>query len=484
MIKPTKAVLFYLIGAAMIGILAACGEQQQEPQPEKKTPLQAVKKPQKKSGDILARPTYAPPPRSGSSFASTTPAETTQQAEVPREEVEADTLQPISAEEASARTEIRKSKRSTWQLQTAIPAGSVADQIQKSVKSAGDSRYVWTPQPVQESLELFRVPDIKLSPDSSLLIFVETIGEARGPFGTRLIMMSTGNWQILNILEFRERFFRKIAFVPGTTKIAALCIEQPECAQKQGFACIDLLTGKEERFQQIDPGIGDTAFLVDNNQNLIVSHPKREVLIILPLASKDHREISVCASNAIATISPDGKEIAVLKPQQGKIIEVFRTADWLPSATVDLADTTNVAGFHFARGNKSFFLCGDPSFSAGSVFVRAGKTTTLDGVSSGKVIFKNNGKKIYHLTETGNEIQVIDGVSGAQLRTIEVNKAEPGFRRSRPGKVTHLFYIPACDGLAMFDNKGNFFLVPAEPQESSRGKNDERAIIFQGQFDD
>ena len=89
------------------------------------------------------------------------------------------------------------------------------------------------------------------------------------------------------------------------------------------------------------------------------------------------------------------------------------------------------------------------------------------------------GKKIYHLTDTGNEIRVIDGITGAEQRTIEVNRAEPHFRKSKPGKVTHLFYIPSCKGLAMFDSNGNLFLIPAERQGTEKGKNDERAIIFQ-----
>ena len=31
----------------------------------------------------------------------------------------------------------------------------------------------------------------------------------------------------------------------------------------------------------------------------------------------------------------------------------------------------------------------------------------------------------------------------------------------------------------MFDSNGNFFLIPAERQETEKEKNDERAIIFQ-----
>ena len=35
------------------------------------------------------------------------------------------------------------------------------------------------------------------------------------------------------------------------------------------------------------------------------------------------------------------------------------------------------------------------------------------------------------------------------------------------------------DPFAMFDSNGNFFLIPAERQETEKEKNDERAIIFQ-----
>lgn len=478
MIKPVKTVFFYLAGIALISFLGACGEPEPAKQPVKKQPVQKkkVKKQRKEYVDILERPAYIPQASTGDSTGTMErPQEEKQTAEVKSE-----VLQPISSSEAAARTQIRKNRRSTWKIQRSIPANSLAAQIKKNSNTAKNTSYVWTPQPVQGSLELFRIPDIQLSPDSSLLVFIETIGEAQGPFGTRLILMSTSSWQVLNILEFRDRFFKKIAFIPGTTKIAALCIAQEECNQKQGFACLDLLNGKEERFQQIEPGIGDTAFLVDKNQNLIVSHPQRSVLIVLPLNGKGHHEINVSDPNSLAVLSEDSNELAVLKPQHGKRIEIFRTADWLPAATVELTETTNAAKFHFARGDKAFFICGDPSYSSSSLLVRAGKTTELNEVSSGNAVFTDHGKKIHHLSDTGNRIHVIDGVSGAELRSLEIDKVQPGFKKAKPGKVTHLFYIPACDGLAMFDDRANLFLITAEPQKTEKGFQDERAIIFQG----
>lgn len=466
-----------LTGLSLTGIFTACGEASEENKPAPQQQVRKEKKKKREAIDIFAEPERRAPiaaPAFDNPTMSTGRAET-----MPPAEVESEILQPISSGEADNRTQIRQSKRSVWQVRTQIPAGSFAESIVQNAQLPENSRYLWVPQPVQGSLLLFRVPDVKLSPDASVLVFLETLGEAQGPFGSRLILMSTNNWQVLNILEIRNRYFEKFEFIPGTTKIAALCIAQKACRQAQGFACIDLLTGKEERFQQIDPGIGDVAFLVDSRKNLIVSHPERQAIIVLPLETEGHQEIRVESANSMVAMSNDGTELAVLNPKHGRKIEIFRTSDWLPAATVSLSETLNAKKFHFARGKKSFLICGDPSFSSGSMLVRAGKSISLDGTSSGRALFTENGKKIYHLTDTGNEIRVIDGITGAEQRTIEVNRAEPHFRKSKPGKVTHLFYIPSCKGLAMFDSNGNLFLIPAERQGTEKGKNDERAIIFQ-----
>ena len=475
MIRTVRNTFAYLAAIALCGIFTACGEQEQPPEQQPVTATQKkVERQQEPEStgsifdrtDDLEKHTFTPSARIATQTA----------------ELQAESLRPISKDANAAKMEIRRVKNSSWEIQSAIPSASLADQLQKSVQLPENQCFVWTPQLVS-GFSRFRIPDIKLSHDSSLLIFLETMGESDGPFGSRLILMSTSNWQVLNILEFRERYFEKFEFIPGSTKIAALCLEQKNTKQKQGFACFDLLTGKEERFQQIDPGIGDTTFLVDRNQNLIVSHPNRAELIVLPLEKTENHTINVASANALAAISPDGKELAVLNPEYGKSIEIFRTSDWLPATTVNVTKTTRAAAFHFTPGKNAFFICGDPDYAANSTFIRADGTTSQDEeVSAGRIIFTNGGKMIYHLTRNENRIDVLDSVTGTKMRTIEVNRTRPNFRRSRPGQVTHLFYIPSCNGLAMFDSNGHFFLVSAEPVKNAKGQNDERAIIFQQQM--
>lgn len=479
MIRSVRNTFACLAAIALCGIFTGCGEQPQQPPVEKKQ----TKTENTRKTDSVESTFDRTAELENYNFSSD--RRSPEEPETPVEDVVSETLQPVSTTEAATQTEIRRDKRSVWKIESAIPASSIAAQVQKNTQLAPGKSFVWTPQPVKgNNLSLFRVPDIKLSTDTSLLVFLETMGEASGPFGSRLILMSTSNWKVLNILEFRNRYFKKFEFIPGTTKIAALCLEQKKAGQKQGFACFDLLTGQEERFQQIDPGIGDTTFLTDRNKNLIVSHPKRAELIVLPLENTSKQTIEVASANAIATLSPDGKQLAVLSPEHGKRIEIFRTSDWLPVSTVDLTETTNAASFHFIPGNKSFFICGNPAYSSGSTLTRAGKTTSLEGLSSGKVNFADNGKMICHLTRDDNKIDVLDNVTGTRIRTIEVNKAKPNFRKSRPGEITHCFYIPSCKGMAMFDDKGHFFLISLEPPENAKGQYHERAIIFQQSVED
>ncbi len=435
MIKHAKTALAYLTGIALCGIFAACGEEPQPPPAEEEQTQKKEIHPRRPVSSTFDRTADL-----DKYTASVRNLSENNDEQTSPERVMAEALRPVSETEAAAKTEILRNKRSSWEIKSAIPAGSFADTILKNTQQPAGKSFVWTPQPVRgDSLTLFRVPDIKLSPDSSLLVFLETMGDASGPYGSRLILMSTSSWQVLNILEFRDRYFEKFEFIPGTTKIAALCLEQKKSGQKQGFAWFDLITGKEERFQQVDPGIGNTAFLADRNQNLIVSHPKRRELLVLFPEKTAVQTIDAAAANAIATLSPDGMELAVLDPEHGQLVEIFRTADWLPASTVNITRTTNAAAFHFTTGNKSFFICGNPDYSAFSTIVRAGRTTALEEPTYGKIVFSPGRKTIYHLTQDSNRIDVLNSL-GTKMRSIEVNQARPRLRKKKPGQVTHLFY--------------------------------------------
>lgn len=480
MIRTVKNTFAFMTAIALCGVFSACGEEQSQPQQsaEKKQPPQQEQQESSSASSTFSRTTDL-------SHYSSLPAEHSDKStEMQTAEVKAESLQPVPTDVAAAQTKIRRNNRSTWKITGTIAEDSLAGQVRKNTVLPEGKCFVWTPQPVSgNNLAPFRVPDIKLSPDSSLLVFLETLGETSGPYGSRLILMSTSTWQVLNVLEFRDRYFEKFEFIPGTTKIAALCLAQNRAGQKRGFACFDLLTGTEEHFQQVDPGIGNTTFLVDSNQNLIVSHPKRPALLVLPFKKSKSNEIRVAAPNSLATLSTDGKELAVLTPKHGKSIEIFRTSDWVPVSTQELTETTNASSFYFAHNPGEFFICGDPDYSSSSTFVRKDNTAALAGVSSGRVILTDGGKKIFHLLRDENKIEVLDGITRAELQTIEINKAKPSFRKSKPGQVTHLFYIPSCNGLAMFDDKGHFFLIPAESTEKAKGQYYERAIIFQQQME-
>lgn len=391
-----------------------------------------------------------------------------------------DTVHRVTEAEAQSRSLIRQPKKTSWQVRTATPSESLAGKLTAAGRQDG-TRLIWTPQVVSGSLALIRIPAVGISPDSSLVVFLETTGSPEGPFGSRLILVSAYDWSVINVLEIPNRYLSKFVFLPGTTKIAALCLEQEQCKQDQGFVCIDLQTGQEERFQQVDPGIGDSTFLADMNQNLIVSHPTRPELIVLPLANSERRVVKVSAPGVVTALSPDGREIAVIAPAHAGKIEIFRTADWLPSATVSLQETTRVAKLFFLRGSKAFLLCGDPAFSAKSLLVRNGQTVEIEGFASGLAVVADGGKKIYHLDGTNNNISEIDAANGMTQRVILTNRAEPRFSKPGPGpgRVQHFFHVPSCNGLTMLDNHGNFFMIPAQRSADHKGKYDERAIIFQ-----
>ncbi len=96
------------------------------------------------------------------------------------------------------------------------PAGTLAAKLASSTE-----KIMWTPKWYFEGVGGVKLPGICLSPDSSVVAIVETTGTDKGPNGSRIVLMSTYNWQVLKIHDFQENKLTKICFLPDGNEMAA-----------------------------------------------------------------------------------------------------------------------------------------------------------------------------------------------------------------------------------------------------------------------
>ncbi len=391
-------------------------------------------------------------------------------------QVTQDHIHRMTETEAEAANPIRRRSSSEWEIRSVAEKNPGAmSELLKDPAAPEGTRLVWQPQEMPTLLSPVRLPDAQISPDSSVIAFVETTGAAEGPFGSRLILMNTADWTILRIIDIPGRRIGKIVWIPGTAKIAAVCHAQPELEQQNGLAVFDLQSGKETGFIRIPEGMGDTAFLADSRQRIILSHPTLPELVLIPaddLVSAKPAVIHTEQPNAVAALSPDGKYLAVVPAENGKRISVYKTADLQPLSTSELKNAPSLHCLFFLGGIDRFYLCG--KMMQESAILRNGQSRKLEGVTAGIGLAEPDGNTVYHAQVNGNRISVIDVRSGAERRCIETNKAEP--RLKKPGTIAELFLIPAIRGLAVLDTQGNFYLLSIG---QGKGKYGERAVIFQ-----
>lgn len=136
----------------------------------------------------------------------------------------------------------------------------------------------WTPSPDRSrSTGGAMVLDAAVSPDESALILLERTGVEPGPFGARLIVFNLHNGEIVNALEFNDRTFKRIALLPGSTRILALQAAQKELDCPEKLLLIESSTG--EIAAESPPVAGAVSGLAVAGKKILMSLPgSREVL--------------------------------------------------------------------------------------------------------------------------------------------------------------------------------------------------------------
>ncbi len=460
--------------ALAVMILAACGENEQQPVPVETAGTPAPAAPVKKTKADFSKavdPEFAMLRRFDS-------ADDTSEQKAVKPEVKVSSNHILRTPAGSGdRAEIRQRRSSEWVPRSIAPAGSLAAFFSEK----RTEKIIWNPEISGGSLDMTRVTDCKISPDSSVIAFVETTGDSDGPYGSRIILLDTYSWLILKVIEIPGRWIEKITFDPGNPGvIAALCRKQKELEQPIGVAVFDLKDGLEKTFEHIT-GIlsGEYAFaIVDGKLFVSLTEKGGVVVLSMPSLRADSRTTVYAASptgSPVLAVSGNGKLFAIASRNSRKI-RIYKTSDLMQLSTVDMPVSRYIPNqLHFVNNDSDLLVCAEDPAPVENYLLAGGSSYKLDGASAGIAVLTPDQKYAYCLMRNEPVIRIIDTATRAETGSINYKKAEPRPNNPDIGKPKFIFYLKHLDCVAVFDRNGYFYLL----NRNVKSKNGERAIIIQ-----
>ena len=445
------------------GIEAAQLQAAEEEQPVLKTPAppqaQAQARPEQ-AGTAVPDSSERNSIREGSLSITATPKTnpgTVKEEKLP--EIEVDSSNVRSVPKSSVQP-IRESKR-VLPISSELPADSLAEKL---TDAKMETVSVWRPAYASQGFRGARLDAFAVSPDQTVLAIAERTGTANGPNGTRIVLVNTSDWQVIRVFSV-GRMLKKLAFVPGSTTIAAIAFPQLNIKQDFGLAMLDLAGGKEQEFlplsfpfnEKIAPE--DIALLAMRDRIICSGFFGSTVFCIhLPVAKTEvpfHTFETVSPDSALA-ITPDGKSLAAASL---KAIEYF---DLTPDAKYKRRSITSLdlgwkpVDIHFLNGAQTdFLLCPAYRDDSAPVFVRSSVKDSLDGRSAGFAVPVEEGSQLGVAFKVKGRIDIIDPATMDAADSVILEQLRP----ATTGDTSFVFYHNAIHAFCVIDTNGNCFAV-------------------------
>ncbi len=342
---------------------------------------------------------------------------------------------------------IRKQK---WKKETPLPPDSLAAEITGAKSPMGIQ---WTPLRIAGTVQGVRLPDVQLSLDQSLFAIVETTGKVEGPWGSRIILMNSHNWNIIRILT-TERVITRLCFINGTQQIAALCNAQPVMKQNAGLAVFHLKSGKETAFRQLPDAVSGS-MISDYNGHIYIAHrEKKQVWRFEKDITQFPKTIRTNDVNPVIALSPNGKFFAV-SSSSGKIT-LHKVSDMRPITSIKAPENYPFSQIIFIDNDKQLFCAANPLQNSSAVVLRNRQFFELNGNNAGFNAITGDGKYLIHCKKVRGEIEVINTETLVKESAVIPETVSP---QTRGGDPAFVFHLEASGTIAVLDTKGNFYLL-------------------------
>ncbi len=343
------------------------------------------------------------------------------------------------------------------------PEGSLALKLETS------NVYRWSPLWRFKGAGGVWLPDMRLSPDGSVIGFLETTGRDEGPYGTRVILWNVYQRKTIKVIELPERKLSSFAFVPGSSSIACLSERQTDLKQPSCVVAVDLGEGQISGVSQplMKPGV---SIVCDSRGKAYVTTEGSSSIEIFSMSDlgANPKRFAVSSQGAALSLSSDGSLLVCAGAGPVEFLRVSE-AGLSKASSFPLPEGLAEAGsVLMVDKDNEFFIA--PKFSPlteGDLFyVRISDSLTrkpMQGKASGLLAYNpKDGIAFIGLKLRGQiqpcKLPVLEMLPGDATSPGELSP----HTASSPCKLE---YLKAYDALAALDDNGNFYILKKPPKE-------------------
>ena len=320
----------------------------------------------------------------------------------------------------------------------------------------------WSPQWHSGSVDGVRLPAVAISPDRSIIIIAETLGEQQGPFGTRLVFLDTTSWTITAVHHLWKHDVRFIAISPN--HIPVLVARGQEAFKSQDkILLLDPWSGKIKNELPL-PDVRRVYISKDNRLFAVFdreSDKAKEIAVYKTLpADPDNtalRTLKTGSSSPVLAFSPDGKFFGAAGD---KALVIFKLSDFKI-----LADTPLPSDFITAdlllMPDGSVIAAPESRLQRSAVIIRNGWVQEF-GEKSGGMLFpsqKQSDKLFGHVLNRRGRISITALSSLKEQQGVDPEEGRP----RTVGDPRAVFPLPGNKAFAVLDEKGCFYLLYLDP---------------------
>lgn len=392
-------------------------------------------------------------------------------------EIEVDSSNVRSVPKSSVQP-IRESKRQIT-LTSKLPPDSLAEKL---TDANAETVSVWRPAFNSQGFRGARLDAFAVSPDGSVLAIAERTGTFNGPNGTRIVLVNTSDWQVIRVFT-AGRMLKKLAFVPGSTTLAAIAFPQAALKQDFGLVTLDLAAGKEQDFLPLSFPFNaklapeDVALLAAQDRIICSGFFGSTVFCIhLPISKEAgvpfHTFDTVSPASALA-VTPDGKSLAAVSQKAIEYFDLNPAAKYRRRSITTLDLGWKPVDIRFLNGAQTeFVLCPAYRDDSPPMFVRASAKDSLDGRSAGFSVPVEQDSRVGVAFKVKGRIDIIDPVTLEAVDSVILEQLRP----ETSGDTAFVFYHDAIHAFCVIDTNGNCFAAGKAQGEKRWSKR----IIWNG----
>ena len=329
----------------------------------------------------------------------------------------------------------------------------------------------WSPQWHSGSVDGVRLPAVAISPDRSIIIIAETLGEQQGPFGTRLVFLDTTSWTITAVHHLWKHDIRFIAISPN--HIPVLVARGQEAFKSQDeILLLDPWSGKIKQALPL-PDVR-RVYINRDNRLFAVFDPesdkaKNTDIFDSILQDGGNREFSrrgLSNRSPILAFSPDGRYLAEAGDKTLGIRKLAPGTDPRKSGDMRLQNDIELPeGFI----TSALLMMPDGSVIAAPesrlqrpAVIRRNQLLNEFGEKSRGMLFpsqQQSDKLFGHVLNRRGRISVTALSSLKEQQGVDPEEGRP----RTVGDPRAVFPLPGNKAFAVMDEKGCFYLLYLDP---------------------